>query len=387
MAQGLMAASSRVTVAPHAEAAWIRGLWPGLRAHQINEQQYAALLQHVFSRIRGMDFLCLDACPIQNLGDALQVLSRFSRDPDLTPDRAAHLIVSSFATDTDNIPAATARYSDTVWRCVELVASLWSNVDVRIPKGVSRGFSSPCVWDGDKTFQKFLDDEFDRKRRYGCQAMVDHHGIKQLEQCTMARLIERHGLQVCWTSNLAEHLKISAHSKPKTVTFYEHKIWLWNHFQASTKDPSSPHRSVVPPAAIEEALDTHNLLFPFGDPATARLLKREGKEATIYGLGSCGRRQKVNLEHYEYWRQEISDLLDILSQTPSGKAQLFADKDGKNLLQIWTFWTAIAFGLLAVAGVVTGIYSAVYANMSYQLALAQACSAENATDLLPTFCR
>lgn len=78
---------------------------------------------------------------------------------------------------------------------------------------------------------------------------------------------------MCWTSNLAEHLQIDEQSNPKTVTIYEHKIWLWNNIQASAKDSKLRSQCVVPSAAIEEALDTHNLLFPFGDAATAKLLR------------------------------------------------------------------------------------------------------------------
>ncbi|KAI3395780.1 hypothetical protein diail_863 [Diaporthe ilicicola] len=58
-----------------------------------------------------------------------------------------------------------------------------------------------------------------------------------------------------------------------------------------------------------------------------------------------------------------------------------------------TFWTAFAFGALAVVGVASSVYSAAYARrafdvglLQYQLALAQACSAVNATDELPGFC-
>lgn len=151
-----------------------------------DDQQYEALFQHIFSRIVGMEFLCLDTCPIQNLGDALTVLSSFSQDPDLTRDRAAYLVVASFSPNPGPAPAMPTTHSDTTWRCVELVANLWSNVDIRVPKGVSRGFSSPCVWSGDKTLQDFLRDEFENKRRHSSQDIVYHHETKMLERCTMA---------------------------------------------------------------------------------------------------------------------------------------------------------------------------------------------------------
>lgn len=134
-----------------------------------------------------------------------------------------------------------------------------------------------------------------------------------------------------------------------------------------------------------------NLLFPFGKTSTKSLLRRHGK--SFHGLGKCGRATQYDIKEYHYWRKEIGDLAEVLSQQPRGKAQFILDKDGTNTLELWSFWTAIAFGMLALIGVVTDVYSAVYAKrafdiglLQYQLSLAQACLTPNATDLLHGFC-
>lgn len=211
----------------------------------------------------------------------------------------------------------------------------------------------------------------------------------------MAYLSKSYGFTPCWTSNLADHLKIDAEAKILMV--YEHKICLLNHFECSGKNGTSYATQcppMLPPNVVGEALDTLNLLFPFGDEATKALLEAHGKSATVYGLGTCGRQKQLEISGYVYWRKEIEEIAAILSQPPRGKAQFLLDRDGTNSREVWTFWTAIAFGALAVIGVATGVYSAMYARkafdvdmLQYQLALAQACSAENATDELPDFCR
>lgn len=148
---------------------------------------------------------------------------------------------------------------------------------------------------------------------------------------------------------------------------------------------------VLPLPLVEEAIDTLNLLFPFGKKSTKTFLRRHGK--SFHGLGKCGRALQYDIERYQYWRKEIGDLAEVLSQRPRGRAQFILNRDGTNTLEFWTFWTAFLFGILGTIGATTGLYSAVYAKRAfdvgvwqYQLALAQACSALNATDVLPGFC-
>lgn len=182
---------------------------------------------------------------------------------------------------------------------------------------------------------------------------------------------------------LGEHLRVD--HEFKKIAIFEHKICLWN-FQRS-REMHVP----LPADVVAEALDTLNLLFPWSDKSTKSFIQ---DKKGFYGLGQCNLDRQLDRSAYRYWRTEIDSLAKVLLEPPRGRAQLFVDVDGKNALEVWTFWTAVLFGILAVIGVVTGIYSSVCAKLAYdvgvlqyQLALAQACSEENATDLLPGFCR
>ncbi|ROW17254.1 hypothetical protein VPNG_01009 [Cytospora leucostoma] len=164
---------------------------------------------------------------------------------------------------------------------------------------------------------------------------------------------------------------------PHRIMIYEHKICLWNHLRMAQDRNNVP---VLPLPLVEEAIDTLNLLFPFSKKSTKSFLRRHGK--SFHGLGKCGRATQYDLQEYHYWRKEIGDLAEALSQQPRGRAQFILNKDGTNTLAFWTFWTAVVFGLLGTIGATMGVYSAVYARkafdigvLQYQLALAQACSA------------
>lgn len=112
------------------------------------------------------------------------------------------------------------------------------------------------------------------------------------------------------------------------------------------------------------ALDTLNILsFPFLSETRRprRFSGNSSKIQTIYGLGTCRTPPQLNISRYEFWRKELHELVDMLSLSPCGKAQLLLtnDEDGRNLPEVWTFFSAIAFGILVIVGVVTCVYSAV----------------------------
>ncbi|KAG8163897.1 hypothetical protein KVR01_005815 [Diaporthe batatas] len=165
----------------------------------------------------------------------------------------------------------------------------------------------------------------------------------------MAYLCQAYDFRPHWTSNLADHLKIDTDSR--TITVYEHKIFLWNHLESNNHWESLNSSAVLPRSVLSEAIDTLNLLFPFGDDATEALLRRAGKEFSLYRLGNCGRGRQFEMSRYNYWRDELEEIAAVTSQPPRGKAQFMLDSEGTNSRDVWTFWTAIAFGALAVLGV------------------------------------
>ncbi|KFA68640.1 hypothetical protein S40285_10835 [Stachybotrys chlorohalonatus IBT 40285] len=198
-----------------------------------------------------------------------------------------------------------------------------------------------------------------------------------LRRFTIPNLVQDYRWTVQWTSNLADHLLIERMGTGKRVTIYEHKICLLNHLQYGQDCP-------VPRDALEEALDTLNLLFPPTDPATHRYLKAQHRP--FHQLGFCSRNVKRDLQHYRYWQNNLVDLLHDLEEQPYGLGQLRLDKDRRNLLQFATFWIATIVALLTVISIAFGVVSTVYAARQYNLALAQACSTPDGAVNLPEYC-
>ncbi|KAK8103489.1 uncharacterized protein PG998_010522 [Apiospora kogelbergensis] len=194
---------------------------------------------------------------------------------------------------------------------------------------------------------------------------------------SMAYLCQRRGFKVYWTSNLADHLNVNW--RYKTITVYEHKIFLWNTLQYSSN-------SLTPPWILVEAIDTLNVLFPLGDEMTNKLLQRHSK--VLSGIGYCGspRHKCLDLAKFSIWRDSMADLVEIMNEEPSGVRQLALESDGRNMLPFLTFWVAIVVATLGVLSIPFAIVSMKYTVKQYDLALAQACSAPGAQDSLPHYC-
>lgn len=210
---------------------------------------------------------------------------------------------------------------------------------------------------------------------------------------TMEYLCTFHKFDWKFTQNLSEHLDIrwasSENSKP-ALMIYKHKVFLHNerkeHILGNT-------RSKLPIDLVEEALDTLNLLFPYDDRRTRRILRAKDREADFHDLAWCGRGRSLDLRRYAYWGERIMQLSEISKGELLGFSQLKADRDGRNLMQAMNFWTAIWVAVLTIVSVVIGGLSIRYAVLSYEvskiaydLALAQACAVPDAEAQLPRFC-
>lgn len=390
---------SRRSIHPGKDVTWVRELWPSLKASDINHEHYTEFLRFAEAQIEILNSVCPEPSPFRDLSDALRLISLFQREVNLTRQRAVELAASVLPLGGSD---ASVQHADVVWRCVELAVRLWATLNIRVPANTSCSPTSratPAVfpgqvsylWVDDGPLQAFIVRNFETRAQRGIQVTPSSLAPRLEPKCTMAYLSQAYDFHPHWTSNLADHLNIDTDSR--TVTIYEHKIFLWNHLKSTRpRDPRSAP-PILPQPVLAEAIDTLNLLFPFGDEATEAFLRREGKGASIYGLGNCTRGRQLEVSGYEFWRGGVEGIAAVLSQPPRGRAQFLLDGEGTNSREVWTFWTAIAFGALAVIGVATGVYSAVYARkafdvgvMQYQLALAQACAAGNASDELPDFC-
>ncbi|KAL5609707.1 hypothetical protein FOVSG1_004388 [Fusarium oxysporum f. sp. vasinfectum] len=212
---------------------------------------------------------------------------------------------------------------------------------------------------------------------------------RQISQSfSIANLAHYYGFQVKWTSDLAQHLSIDW--EYKQITIFEHVICLRNHL-------AYPDDCPLPKKFVGEAIDTIKLLFP-DDKDTKAFLSRDGRKFLKIPFG---RERSLSLGDFSYWETEISQLLDVWEQGPSGWSQLRLRPDRSNFLEYSTFWAAAVVLLLTLISIVFGVAGLVLAKKaldvsvksldvsvkSYELSLAIACAEANATETLPAFCK
>lgn len=145
---------------------------------------------------------------------------------------------------------------------------------------------------------------------------------------TAAYLVGVTGIKIIWTDNLAEHLRFN--HKARAVKVYQHKICLEHHLAfvttttTSSSSLESEDTSLIPPPIIREAIDTLNLLFPFGDPSTESLLTHHAKP--FYSLGFCNRPLLLSLDDYTYWRDPLLELIEAFNAPPQRWSQLWRQR-------------------------------------------------------------
>jgi hypothetical protein len=163
-----------------------------------------------------------------------------------------------------------------------------------------------------------------------------------------------------WTEYLSDHLTIDP--QRKVLTLYKYKDYLRNRMMAKEEHPLSG-------ALVEEALDTLNLLLPFPDSATKKLLARHGQLA-LYQHGTLARGRKLDLAAYRYWREELETLADIFSRPPQTWKQLATDR--RNLMDWAAFWVTAMVAVLTLVSVPCNLIQATYSVRAYNAAVAQA---------------
>ncbi|KAI1038667.1 hypothetical protein LB505_011346 [Fusarium chuoi] len=272
-----------------------------------------------------------------------------------------------------------ANSSDETMRSADMAIRIWLMVYI---EHSTSGSASSCRWPKTMSLSLLVQDWYPPGRKTDAES-------RQISQSfSIANLARYYDFQVKWTSDLAQHLNIDW--EYKQITVFEHAIALRNHL-------TYPEDCQLPKEFVQEAVDTIKLLFP-DDKDTKAFLSREGRRFLKIPFG---RERSLSLGDFSYWGTEISQLLDIWEQGPSGWSQLRLRPDQSNFLEYSTFWAAAVVLLLTVISIVFGVAGLVLAKKaldvsvksldvsvkSYELSLAIACAEANATENLPAFCK
>lgn len=350
----------------------LRQIWPTLPEQElsVHSEEYARISEYVSAKGSALDTPSSPLSPL-SLDNIIGIVEDIRR------------LSSSKRCDIVQAVAEKLRHKNptesVISKAVDLAASLWLTVNVRSTAELLRANLPALGWSEDQSLGTLLHIAFQPPEKEA-QSVATTLEIKS--NLTIANLVTNFGFNLRWTHNLLEHLSIDWVGR--VITVYEHKICLWNHLRF--KDGTD-----LPTAILEEAIDTLNLLFPFGDASTEALLRKDGRP--FYGLGYLGRRRALDIRNYSYWRKRIEELQQVLDGPPSGLQQLALDRNRSNVLAFTTFWIATAAAVLALAGLVAGVVSTAYSKkqydlalLQYRLSLAQACAAPGAAEQLSGFC-
>ncbi|KAF4434925.1 hypothetical protein FACUT_7585 [Fusarium acutatum] len=269
--------------------------------------------------------------------------------------------------------------SDETMRSADMAIRIWLMIHI---EHSTSGSVSSYRWPKTMSLSLLVQDWYPSGRKPDAEA-------RQISQSfSIANLTRYGGFQAKWTSDLTQHLSVDL--EYKQITIFEHAIALRNHL-------AYPDDCPLPKEFVQEAVDTIKLLFP-DDKDTKAFLSREGRKFLKIPFS---RERSLSLGDFSHWETEMSQLLDVWEQGPSGWSQLRLRPDRSNFLEYSTFWAAAVVLLLTVISIVFGVAGLVLAKKaldvsvkslyvsvkSYELSLAIACAEANATDTLPYFCK
>ena len=327
----------------------VRRIWTSDSADLCNDEAAicAAFVRHVKDEsltIKHHEH-CFATCTLDEITDLIGMLQDMSSRPltDIVEEKRKHVI---------NIDEAS------IQRTLELCIRLWLTINVNT-RAVAVGGTSYREQTLDWSNQISLLDLTSKAFIKNAKSSTRHGGPNIDGIFTAHYLVNSCGLEVAWTNYLTDHLRLDA--SRRVLLIFRHKPYL--NLQCDRSVPGPVSRDVY-----SEALDTLNLLFPFGKASTKQLLiKHDGRD--FYDFGMCGRKRVLDLERYEYWREELEALLEIFESPPRTWRQLAVDR--RNKLEWSAFWVTVMVAFLTLVSIPCSIIQAVYSVKSYHLALAQ----------------
>lgn len=247
---------------------------------------------------------------------------------------------------------------------VDLASGLWLMLSIsNYPGDIS--YDEPIIWSDLETLTENL---------YGTQQglikktfphLYSSTDLVKLPQAfTAAHLEQIGGIEVIWTSNLADHLLLKD-DDTKLMLFHQISI-----LQFHKRSPTT----LLPKGLVDETIRSISLLIPpvLGEPNPWFQQQRK-KNSIDAQAGVCDRlnSSERQIENFVYWR----DRLVLLKRT-------FDDAEPRNISQLWwddrkktqwfTFWVAVlVFVMTVFFGVVQLVAGIVQAWASVQSLKAQ----------------
>ncbi|KAK4444416.1 hypothetical protein QBC34DRAFT_360139 [Podospora aff. communis PSN243] len=327
----------KLTFSPDLKTLLVQRLWGNIPSH-VEPTPLEPYFEYYSTRCK--EFLCDGGSnvSIKTHADSLRIANLILQDED--KDSIIHNLAEG--------SASTLRQRKLDEASIHLVAGLLTMAEVGVLESGATG-RRPLKWTGG-SLRSLLAAEFAPQKEMDASAA-------KIEKRFIANNISKiAGIELKWTSNLADHLLL--HGDDKSVYIFHHAEF--HKFQ------SLAAVSFWPDGLLDETLRTLALLFPQNDRGTRRLLA--GIKGIDQTVGCCGvsRAQDRRFEKFSVWHDRLVILKQAFDDSrPQTISQWWWDR--RNGVQWYTFWVAIMVFILTVFfGTVQSIEGALQVYLSYK---------------------
>ncbi|KAH8777893.1 hypothetical protein F5883DRAFT_544176 [Diaporthe sp. PMI_573] len=189
--------------------------------------------------------------------------------------------------------------------------------------------------------------------------VLSHERVKLEKNFTAVNLYRIAGLEIVWTDNLIDHLRMS--DDDTKVHVFHHAAFLECQQQS--------HKSLLPDGVAAETLQTLALLFPTADMETKKWFLKVAGPAQLDGRAiQCGRLRsdRRQIESFKFWRDRLVTLKQVFDEAqPRTMSQWWNDR--RNGVQWYTFWVAVLVLVLTVVfGFIQSVEGALQVYASFR---------------------
>lgn len=189
--------------------------------------------------------------------------------------------------------------------------------------------------------------------------VLSHERVKLEKNFTAPNLSRIAGLEIVWTDNLIDHLRMS--DDDTKVHIFHHASFLECQRQSQ--------KSLLPEGVASETLQTLALLFPTADTEMRRWFLKVAATAQLDGrVIQCGRLRsdRRQIEKFRFWRDRLVTLKQVFDEAqPKTLSQWWNDR--RNGVQWYTFWVAVlVLALTVLFGFIQSVEGALQVYASFK---------------------
>ncbi|KAH8767658.1 hypothetical protein BGZ57DRAFT_988294 [Hyaloscypha finlandica] len=197
------------------------------------------------------------------------------------------------------------------------------------------------------------------KNYFHAPRLLDNEHVKLEKIFSALNLGRIAGIEIQFTNNLADHLRLMGEDDKKVSIFHNASFLMVQR-----------NNSMFPDGLIDETIRTLALLFPQSDPKTRKWFRKLSRTFNIdCQVVKCDRLRAIDrqINNFAFWRDRLVVLKQVFDEAePSTLSQWWCDR--RNEVQWYTFWVAI---LVLVLTLVFGLVQCIEGAVQIYTALRQ----------------